>query len=192
MMLKYKDPVTKEFKNIYMGSAESIPVGTVLEYEGDVIPQGFELVEEESNSEHEHSIITLNLAAKPSFTNQTWFQIPFDNYIQLGDQLTFTQDGGVKIGPGVSHIKVSGIGNPQSSTGGLAYMRICKNSSGNILTWSMNNIAANWASVSVVIPTKMVKVDENDIIYMYIYTEGTGSIGPGNGADCSLTVEVIR
>lgn len=192
MMLKYKDPVTKEFKNIYVGSAESIPVGAVLEYEGDVIPQGFELVEEGLSGKQERSIMTLSLAAKPSFTNQTWFQIPFDNYIQVGDQLTFTEDGGIKIGSGVSYIKVSGLGNPQSSTGGLAYMRICKNSSGDILTWSMNNIAANWASVSVVIPAKMVEVDENDIIYMYIYTEGTGSIGPGNGADCSLTVEVIK
>jgi hypothetical protein len=44
MMLKYKDPVTKEFKNISVGSAESIPAGTILEYSGSTVPEGYELV----------------------------------------------------------------------------------------------------------------------------------------------------
>ena len=46
MMLKYKDPVTKEFKNITVGSAESIPVGAVLEYDGDTVPAGYVEVDE--------------------------------------------------------------------------------------------------------------------------------------------------
>ena len=33
---------------------------------------------------------------------------------------------------------------------------------------------------------------EGDMIYAYIYTAGSGSIGLGNGADCSLTVEVVK
>ena len=171
----------------------SVPMDTILEYDGDVVPEGFELVEGEggSGSGYEPNLMSLSIVAKPSFSPNTYFKIPFDVCTKFGDKLSFV-DGGIKIGPGVSYIKVSAIGNPQSGTAGMAYMRIGKNTSDNVITWNMCNITSSWGITTIPIPLKVAEVQEGDMIYAYVYTPGSGSIGLGNGADCSLTVEVIK
>lgn len=42
--MKYRDPVTGEFKDITVKVADTLPVGTIVEYDGDVIPSGWEEV----------------------------------------------------------------------------------------------------------------------------------------------------
>lgn len=43
--MKYRDPVTGEFKDITIKVADTLPVGTIVEYDGTTIPNGWELVD---------------------------------------------------------------------------------------------------------------------------------------------------
>lgn len=43
--MKYRDPQTGEFKDITVKVADTLPVGTIVEYDGDNIPNGWELVD---------------------------------------------------------------------------------------------------------------------------------------------------
>ena len=55
----------------------SVPMDTILEYDGDVVPEGFELVEGESGSSsgggYEPNLMSLSIVAKPSFSPNTYF-----------------------------------------------------------------------------------------------------------------------
>lgn len=44
--MKYRDPETGEFKELYTKAADTLPVGTVVDYDGDEVPAGWEKVEE--------------------------------------------------------------------------------------------------------------------------------------------------
>lgn len=43
--MKYRDPVTGEFKELYTKAADTLPVGTVVDYDGTEVPAGWEEVE---------------------------------------------------------------------------------------------------------------------------------------------------
>lgn len=45
--MKYKDPITGEFKDITIKAGDTLPVGAILEFDGDVIPAGYEEVTDE-------------------------------------------------------------------------------------------------------------------------------------------------
>ena len=45
--MKYRDPVTGEFKEISVKAGDTLPIGTVVEYEGTTIPDGYEEVEDD-------------------------------------------------------------------------------------------------------------------------------------------------
>lgn len=42
--MKYKDPVTGEIKSISVKASDTLPMGSVVEFEGDIIPEGWEKV----------------------------------------------------------------------------------------------------------------------------------------------------
>ena len=44
--MKYRDPVTGEFKDITVKVADTLPVGTEVDYDGTEVPSGWEQVEE--------------------------------------------------------------------------------------------------------------------------------------------------
>lgn len=44
--MKYKDPNTGELKDIYVKASDTLPIGTVVEYDGDTVPDGYEEVED--------------------------------------------------------------------------------------------------------------------------------------------------
>lgn len=43
--MKFRDPETGEFKELYTKAADTLPVGTVVDYDGDEVPAGWEEVE---------------------------------------------------------------------------------------------------------------------------------------------------
>ena len=45
--MKYKDPITGELKDIYVKASDTLPVGSVVDYDGEDIPAGWEQVEED-------------------------------------------------------------------------------------------------------------------------------------------------
>ena len=42
--MKYEDPITEELKPIYFKVADTSPVGTIVEYDGEGVPDGYEEV----------------------------------------------------------------------------------------------------------------------------------------------------
>ena len=42
--MKYKDPITGEYKTLYLKTGDTLPVGTIVSFEGDEIPEGYEEV----------------------------------------------------------------------------------------------------------------------------------------------------
>lgn len=196
MMLKYKDPVTKEFKNIYMGSAESIPVGTVLEYEGDVVPQGFELVEEQESTDNKTiNIMTVKNIGKQTFPAETYTKINLTNPASIGDKL-IAYNGGIKIGPGVSKVKISCYATIMSGAIGGCHLRLIRNelNSDNTVGWLIDRITAVSGQITVAYPASLMDVSEGETYYIYVYTPGPGQVGPDEGtmSQANLTIEVIE
>ena len=43
--MKYRDPQTGEFKDITVKASDTLPIGTIVDYDGDNIPNNWELVD---------------------------------------------------------------------------------------------------------------------------------------------------
>ena len=44
--MKYKDPQTGEFKDITVKASDTLPIGTIVDYDGDIVPDGWETVDD--------------------------------------------------------------------------------------------------------------------------------------------------
>ena len=42
--MKFKDPITGEYKTLHLKTSDTLPVGTIVSFEGDEIPEGYEEV----------------------------------------------------------------------------------------------------------------------------------------------------
>ena len=51
--MKYRDPETGEFKELYVKAADTLPVGTVVDFDGDEVPAGWEAVGSDDYSTEE-------------------------------------------------------------------------------------------------------------------------------------------
>lgn len=49
--MKYKDPVTGEMKTLSVKAADTLPIGTIVDYDGDTVPDGWEEVSDYSEDE---------------------------------------------------------------------------------------------------------------------------------------------
>lgn len=143
------------------------------------------------------SVATVSLSA--AITNlavNTYTIIPFDLSNVAGSKLTATNDGGIKIGSGITKVLVSGMISYDTITAtGSKHLRIIKNSysAANTLSWSWQTLTTGNPGNVEAMPI-LADVQENDVIYMIYYTgSATDKIG-GNtyGGRTSLTVEVIE
>lgn len=77
MGLKYKDPTTGQFKEISVKVADSLPIGTEVDYDGETVPTGWEEVDnilwENLSPEVEFTSQTITL--KDNFSNYSYFEI---------------------------------------------------------------------------------------------------------------------
>ena len=44
--MKYRDPQTGEFKDITVKASDTLPIGTIVDYDGDIVPDGWETVDD--------------------------------------------------------------------------------------------------------------------------------------------------
>lgn len=124
----------------------------------------------------------------------TYTKIAMNASNSFGNKLTATNDGGIKIGAGVSKILVSGRMLISSNVVGSYYIRICANSIDTTLGWvthTNNSTSATFESIDIT-PT-LVDVNENDVIYLYYYVPDSSATiyGGSFGAQTSLTVESV-
>lgn len=144
----------------------------------------------------ERNVATVSLsAAITNLSVNTYTIIPFDLSNIAGSKLTATNDGGIKIGPNISKILVSGMISYDTINGtGSKHLRIIKNSysAANTLSWSWQTLVQGQPGNVEAMPI-LADVQANDVVYMVYYTgTATDKIG-GNtyGGRTSLTVEVV-
>lgn len=141
------------------------------------------------------SVMTRSLSTTiTNLTVNNYTIIPLDDSNSTGTKLTTTNDGGIKIGAGVSKVLVSArmlIGT--DNTAGNRHLRIIKNSysNANTLAWTFEPIEATSQDTICITPT-MADVEEGDIIYLVYYVPNTNDdINGGFGGRTSLTVEAV-
>lgn len=157
------------------------------QYEESVEVSGFNI---------KKSIMTRSLSgAITDLAVNTYTIVPLNLDITMGDGLSTTDNGGIKIGQGINYVKVSAqLGYDKVYTDSSRHMRIIKNSytSDNTLAWSWLYMTANSPEIITISPI-LAKVSEGDEIYIVYYTpNSTDTIG-GNTYGCrtSLTVESV-
>ena len=112
---------------------------------------------------------------------------------QVGDKLTLV-DNGIRIGPGVSHVRVSGYGiiTVQNTTGNSSYEYMCairKNE--DAMMWNRVPIKTNTTADHqiTVVPAMVIPVVEGDMIYLSSYST-TAQLTRTIHINCFLNVEV--
>lgn len=115
---------------------------------------------------------------------------------KIGDKLSIT-DGGIKIGQGVNHILVSANARLSSNTANkrasIQPSRNLENVSSRFKHISANGFVCAAANKNYgnSISSTLIDVQENDVIYLQIYTEAGANYVFGK-LFCNLTVQVVN
>lgn len=88
--MKYRDPITGELKDIYVKASDTLPIGTVVEYDGDVIPDGYAKVDDSNTYSTKEQVIGTWTDGRPLYRKTVFYEAE-----------TSSQNLGVEIG--VSH-----------------------------------------------------------------------------------------
>lgn len=93
--MKYKDPVTGELKDIIIKSGDTLPIGTIVEIQGDVIPDGYEEVNGSNYVVENTDALLTNVVSRNIYKpelNSEWVRnscsVTLDN-----DEYTFVSTG---------------------------------------------------------------------------------------------------
>lgn len=134
-------------------------------------------------------------AAITNLAVNTYTIVPLTHSNGIGSKLTFTSNGGIKIGAGVSYVKVSAIlGFNQIQSDASRHIRIMKNEYANNTTlgWAYNFMHQGDPQ-TIVIPPMLASVQEGDIIYLWYHTPNSNDSIGGNiyGNRTSLTIETV-
>lgn len=134
-------------------------------------------------------IITYGKNTNQNIAQDTWAKIEMNTIIaQTGDRLT-TSGGGVKIGKGISKVKVSGVAWLHST--GYKWIALVKNNN-QFATAILPANSDGWASP--ILPDIIIDVVENDVIYLEasLPLGGKCSAGEYNPTNTYLTVEAVE
>ncbi len=100
-------------------------------------------------------------------------------------------NGGVKIGIGISKVKINFSAIIESSVSRRSHFRIMKNNEGNTVSWIYKNVTASNAEFFSVSPI-LISVSENDVLNLYYYLEANDVIKGGIFTPTFFTVEVVE
>lgn len=136
------------------------------------------------------NIITAGLVSNVKLTTTNNTKLPLSARANVGDKLTIS-NGGIKIGAGVTYVKVSGQVYVDTSGGAGIKKGIIYKNNNQVATDGLNGSANAYTTIAI--PTFLLQVAENDIIYLY----GAGYVNDnfaGNDSNMynRLTVEVIK
>lgn len=163
---------------------DDVPIYTIVDYEGEEIPDGWVEVEEI----HKRNMASLTIASDYTVTNTKWGTIPLDAITIIGDKLSL-QDYGIKIGAGVTTIRVSaGFYLMASSTEGDRHFNIWKNNDKTKLNATVTYSHANKHS-KLTTGEALATVNEGDIILLGVSLQANDQLGAGA---TTLFVEVVE
>lgn len=87
--MKYRNPNTGELKDIYVKASDTLPIGTIVDYEGDTVPDGYEKATSEilwQNSNPNTSFASQDITLSSSdYDELIWI---FDTYVGSGLNIT--------------------------------------------------------------------------------------------------------
>lgn len=134
----------------------------------------------------------------PLETTKVYTKIPFDTVkTSIGGGLTM-EDGCIKVGAGVRHVRLSAnIKLTTQKVAGSRHARLCKDSGGTVTyhAWTNLYIDASLDTSLFAFTPVLIKVTEGDLLYAVFYTsESTDSLYVGtssNGPQLYLTAESI-
>ena len=171
---------------------DDVPIYTIVDYEGEEIPDGW--IEVEGGEASGPSAAMASLVENFTVTSPTRYSqavVPLTRLTSAGNKFTLV-DNGIKIGPGVSRISMGGQLTTNTQTNGSLYgicLVIYKNGVGtqNRSLW----IADNGTYDTRVVMPKIVEVEEGDIIKMEIYIDASGPSITLRADSTYITVEEI-
>ena len=150
--------------------ADDVPINTIVEYDGEEVPDGWEEVEESGkNIITAYSTQNVEMASGES--------LAFDNATILGEKFIL-ENGKIKIGSGVSKVKVSGQIWYYANTTTRQWFVLNQNTD-----ISNQMIAYNNNYNVIAFTPKIIDVKEGDEFYFSLHNiEGTGKVIVNNGA----------
>lgn len=225
--MKFKDPITGEYKTLHLKTGDTLPVGTIVSFEGDEIPEGYEeVIGEEArvvisptepttgeevwiddtnkkiytkkdNGGYKEFYKGINVIYAQNATGYTTTStsaeiVPLTQVEKIGDRLSMSEDGGIKIGKGVNYVKASGQINYSSVTSDQT--RVASYIYRNESNMSLSSIRSSGDSSEqcVVNSPTLIHVEEGDIIYLKARTRGAaGGVTAASSRTTYLYVEVI-
>lgn len=136
------------------------------------------------------NVMTLKLDADINCSTNDYYHIPLSLYNSSGDKLT-NENGYVKIGKGVSKVKVSGAAKFETSSTATKHIHIDKND--ETIAWALINPAsANLGAIPTITPV-LVDVKEGDLIDLKYYTVTATDVIEGHRTCFTyLTVEAVE
>lgn len=164
--------------------------GTIVEWEEEEIPEGYEEVEE---IDVIGSIISATISGTYTIqATNTKEQLTLDPILgQVGNGLT-KKNGKIIIGKGINYIKVSGqLMFEKAQSGNVHEIRIYKNNTSNLLAVYILSGYINGSYNTFVTATPIIApVTEGDNIILYV-TGVAGDKISGNTVGTHLTVEAV-
>ena len=160
------------------GGYDSLPVGSIISFDGDEVPVGYEEVEPN------YIVATINAV----YTTAENVRIILNTVAESSGTKLTLENGAIKIGEGVSKIRVSAsafINNWAASTN-YAWLKIRKNESN--IAGVINSATASFISTSI--PTTIISVTSGDEIDLAF--EGPTSKLRNGRENTWLCVEVIE
>ena len=149
---------------------------------------------ENAINETKPSIITVGLENDLEITGSTTLNL--DKVLSsVGNKFTL-QNGGIKIGAGVSKIKVSGCLLEEVNDVGLYGCYICKNEANlaHAINVGFNYIPVVKQMVKTTCQTILADVQEGDVIYLNAYVNQsnlTATLQTYNGRTVNVTIEQV-
>lgn len=126
-----------------------------------------------------------------TMTDSNWTKYTnFTQKVKIGTKLSLS-NGGILIGKGVNHVRVSGqfMLNSMASAG-LKYGAIFTNEETARITFTGQYISVNQETI-VAMPTVLVPVAEGDILYLKLKGVSGDRFGANGNGQIQLTVEMV-
>lgn len=175
--MKYRDPETGELKEISVKAADTLPIGTIVDYDGTEVPDGWEKVDDDYKIKMGKCIkLSKNeeqqIAAGGSYTKITWQ----NEEINTSNGLLTFENNSIKIGKDVNVILVTAmlqnIMDTYDPTKSSSYLKIMKQTQAGELI-EISNAQNN---ESTVYNNTLAMVQEGDLIYIETYFTTKGKI----------------
>ena len=156
-------------------TSDPVPVGTVIEYAGDEIPDGYELIEDSAPL----SAMTVIMNTNPTYkatTNYARYVMPMTLANSIGNKFTIAEDGGVVIGKGLSKIRINGQMSCNEQNSGYVYGVAIVNQDGTEWGTAYRTLwtASDNRIDNCVVNSRIIDVKEGDVLYMELYIDSNG------------------